>query len=86
MFLCRGRVKKQQLVIKQIPLDELKNVERKAARNEVAISSTDLQLITINVEATLYEPGSKFRECTGGSYAPECRYILTQFKYVYMHA
>ena len=36
VFLCRGRVKKQQLVvIKQIPLDELKNVERKAARNEV---------------------------------------------------
>ena len=36
VFLCRGKVKKQQLVvIKQIPLDELQNVERKAARNEV---------------------------------------------------
>lgn len=37
MFLCRGRVNKQQVVIKQIPLDEMKNVERKAARNEVYI-------------------------------------------------
>jgi NIMA (never in mitosis gene a)-related kinase len=40
VFLCRGRVKKQQLVvIKQIPLDDLQNVERKAARNEVEVLS-----------------------------------------------
>jgi serine/threonine protein kinase len=40
VFLCRGKVKKQQLiVIKQIPLDELQNIERKAARNEVEVLS-----------------------------------------------
>lgn len=47
VFLCRGKVKKQQLVvIKQIPLDELQNVERKAARNEVNLKEAQNYLLT----------------------------------------